>query len=403
MRPLLATLAFLTLLSARAFAGEGETLALCEEPGSEEREAAVILSRWMRSARVEVRKCAPGSLPPRRLAFVPGPDGSVVVRLETATARREREVPWLERSDAALSRLRTKGALARFSVIVEALLAEDRLAAPVTPVVLAPRPPHAQQPSRKPPQKPADPAPAPAPSLPAPPAIEPLPPMPAPVFAIPPPAVAAPPSEPEKPSASPVPEAPAVEPAKPVKRWAFGIDGGAGYHLRSPYVSTGEFGGGLHYGPIRLAVTYQPEAVLALEGDRQIGINVLAFSLGGRFELLEADGFELGVLANALLDYLVAFRKDTGNPYDATDFGVSGGLFAARRLGPAGAELRVEGIVMPTAHVIEIPNGPAKLFNLFGLRVTLSFFWDLWQPGSLAFSGPDQSGPNPTSEGTWWA
>lgn len=178
----------------------------------------------------------------------------------------------------------------------------------------------------------------------------------------------------------PPPPTPAPQPSPEAsKRWAFGIDGGASYRLRSPYLSTWEFGGGLHYGPIALAVTYQPEADWDLEG-RRIGINVLAFALGGRFVLLDLAGFELGASAAARLEWLILYRKDTLVPFNAVDFGVAGGAFAASRLGPTGAELRVEGLVMPTARLIEIPDGPSKRLNLFGLRVTLSLFWDVWRP-----------------------
>ncbi|MGC4119067.1 MAG: hypothetical protein QM765_31770 [Myxococcales bacterium] len=369
MRPLAATLALLALLTAaRAQAVEGETLALCAEPGAEEQEAAVILSRWMRSVRVEVRRCVPGSTPVRRLSFVSGTDGRVLVRLETLTATREREVPWLETPGAALSRMRAKSLLARFSVLLEALVTEDRLAAPVTLV------------AAKPAVRKAAPATATsdAPPLPVrttePTATEPAAaPPPAPVPESPELALAPVPAP-----VSPAPEPPA--PPRPERRWAFGLDGAAAYHLRSPYLSTWDFGGGLHYGPIRFAVTYQPEATWEI-GDREVGTTVVGFSLGGRFALFEEGDFELGVLANLLLDHLIVRRKEEGYGFTRdSDFGVSGGLFGASRLGPAGAELRLEGMAMPTAHVIEIPGAGARRFNAFGLRVSLALFWDVWRP-----------------------
>jgi tetratricopeptide (TPR) repeat protein len=111
--------------SAQPAQDEREVLATCEAQVTEEREAAVILNRWLRTARVEVRDCGAPSLA-RRLAFE-SHGGQVLVRLKGDGPARERTVPWLDRPDQPLTRVHAARSLAKLAVLIDALVTEDRL------------------------------------------------------------------------------------------------------------------------------------------------------------------------------------------------------------------------------------------------------------------------------------
>lgn len=102
-------------------------LPICVASPSTEREAAVDLDRWVATAAVEVR-ATPCRLRGYSGSFVER-GGQVLFVLATPDGGRlERGVPWLRSARAPLSELAAAGRLSEFSVLVEALLAEDRLA-----------------------------------------------------------------------------------------------------------------------------------------------------------------------------------------------------------------------------------------------------------------------------------
>jgi hypothetical protein len=182
--------------------------ALCIEDTQLDPELGRALDRLVATAEVTVR--APGGCKADGARLIGRFSGRepVLFTLHTAQAdhaeKFARAVPWLTRPDAALVRLRAQGRLSAFSVLVDALLAEQRIAAGHDP--RAPQPPAGPAPA------PAGPAPAPAAPAPAP---APAAPAPAPAPAAPAPAPAAPAPAPAPAAPAPAPAAPAPTPAAP--------------------------------------------------------------------------------------------------------------------------------------------------------------------------------------------
>jgi hypothetical protein len=369
-----------------------EAMAVCEGPvASDEQEAAAILSRWMRTARVEVRDCATAP-PSRRLAFE-AREGRILVKLLGGAQVREREIPWLERADLPLARTRAERSLAKLAVLVDALLAEDGLEGG----------PFSQEPKEpEPPPPPVRPAPLPAKkATPKPVAPEPIPAASPPTPRDPLPAPLLPPPEPEKPrepvTVEPPPPAPALLPAAtpPSAPWRWAIEATGSYRFRMPSVNAWEVGGGARWGPVLVGATWQPEATWMLSG-RPVGVRSLGLFAGARFELFEAAGFYLGAIATVRGELLLVRRKDVVNATTESpwDLGLSAGPIVGRRFGPVGLEVRLEALLMPTAREVDIADLTGNLvasgrLNFFGARATLCFFWDFWPPFQRVIdSGP---------------
>ena len=358
--------AFISLHATPANA-DRPSLPLCAETSRDELKAVAELGRWVRSVRVQLSACKDeGALP--RLMFVER-DRTVLLRLDSTAGSREREVPWLDRAEAPLSRLRARGALARLSVLIDALLADELLARPppTADLLRAPSPP--LSPSRVASRaRVATPIAAARPEAPA---ADTSPASPEP------PAASDEPMPPAVPSITAANEDPPVVRAASTPRLPFGLEGFAGWRLRSPGISTFEFGGALRWGVLTLGGSYQPAAEWSLEG-RPVELTGVGALLGVRLVLGQTPALRVGLLAGLLAEYLTLRRKDIADArtYGVWDAGVSAGLFASHALGPLRLEVRVEGLALPTGREVVIPDGPQQPLNRFGARATASLSWE---------------------------
>jgi hypothetical protein len=184
----------------------------------------------------------------------------------------------------------------------------------------------------------------------------------------------------------PTPAALAPAPASP--SWAWAVESSGGFRFRAPSVSSWEVAGGLRYGPLLLAASYQPEARWNLQG-RPVGLSSAGFTAGARFEVFEGRGFYGGVLGGARIEWLRLHRRDltAGQVFHYWDAGVSAGLLGGYRLldpstgsgSSLGVELRAEVVYLPTGRIISVPDGPSGMLNRVGLRATACFYWDFWR------------------------
>ncbi len=406
-------LALIATLLAASPPGDRDAISLCEEsvlsgapgPVSDEREAAAIVSRWMRFARLEIFDCATLG-PARRLAFE-ARGGRVFLRLRSAGPVRERAIPWLDRPDMPLARTRAARALSKLAVLVDALLAEDRVdggpepdrsaegrssSGPLERGPLVAQEMPSSVPVREPPSGgrkrltkepttapviPPEPSSAPAHGEAAEPA--PSPPEPTATWA----------AEKELPEGEAVLQpGPALTPAPlpPAPRnWAWAVEASGSWRFRAPSVGAWEVGGGLHYGPMYFAATYQPEARWSLQG-RPIGLWSVGLAAGARLALFEGHGFHGGALAGARIEWLRLRRRDldAGRVLQYWDAGASAGLLGGYRFfsqpgvygAPLGVELRVEAVYLPTGRIISVPDGPSGMLNRLGFRATACSSWD---------------------------
>jgi hypothetical protein len=328
----------LSLLVASAASAQGRrSVVLCDEPTRDEVEAVAELDAWLRSAQVLLEQCAPESLPSRRLQFIQRAQ-SVVLRLDSDGGGRERDVPWLDKLDAPLARLRAAGTLSKVSVLIEALLAEEALANS------APPPPRTHPPSRAPPPpSPPEPAPPPAP----------------------------PPAEPAAPT--PRVDAPLPPPAPP-KPWSAEAMVGMGLH--SPDVAAFEYGARVRWGIVELGASFTPRTVWSL-GGVPVALATGGAGLGAHRDFLHWGALAGGLQA-AFAGELVSLRRlDVAGAAAAQylEVGLSVGAHGSYRLGAFGLELRLEYVLNATARQIEISGGPRETLDLMGVRASLGLFW----------------------------
>lgn len=353
---------------------EAPSISICSEPTRDEQDAVAELGRWARSARLRVKDCGPNEAPPW-LAFVERA-GEVVLRYRSSLGARERAVPWLDRADSPLSRLRAGGALARVAVLLEALLAEDSLERPTEPVA-TPTFVEGRRGSASPSRgaaagpSPAEPSPRPPPR--PPPVLPPID-----LAAIDPPVEAVPSRAPEL--SAPAEGAPSPEgepPAQPASRLPFAVEGFAGWRVRSPGLSVLEVGGGLRWGLISLAGFYQPPVEWSLDG-RPLELVSGGAALGVHLTLWQMTRWRAGLLGHLVVEYLALRRKDLegAQTHGLWDLGASAGLFGSVGIGPLRVEARLEGLALPTGREVVIPGGPQASLNRFGLRLGAGLSWE---------------------------
>jgi hypothetical protein len=335
-------------LLVAAPAAEPNVLTLCGEPTSDEVESAAELNGWLKSTQVRVEVCG-ASAPERRLSFVER-DAKVWLQLVNGATVQERQVPWLDQSDTPLSRLRAAEALAKLSVLIEALLTEERLepSEDSKPGPHRPRPAaHAQstrleEPKPPPPQQP-----------------EPTPP-PAPIVA-----------------AGVAPESPSVASARPEERpwtWSVGVLGG--WRLHTPDISSLEVGGEARVGFVAAGGFYDPRSVWSL-GGVPVALATAGLDAGVHSDALRSGPWFAGWNAAFILEWIWLRRADIrsvgGSRYEDVGFRV--GIHGGRLFGPLGAEIRIEGLYMPTGRLVKILDGPEAFVNRWGVQVVLSVFW----------------------------
>ncbi len=341
-------------LATSAVAGESEIIPVCEAPSRDELDAAAELNGWLQSTRVRVETCPAEGGPTRKLAFVRR-GSEVVLRLQTGGVAREREVPWLDQTDTPLSRLRANGALAKVSVIIEALLAEERLDASTSQ-----RPVEAKVPPRPRERRPT---PSPVAQATLPPPVE-APPAPVP----PPPApVVAPPTAVTESAPPPLPEA---------RRWPWRIEASAGGRLRSPGILSAEFAASVAWGPVRVGASYDPRVVFSL-GGIPVAIAGVGARGGAGFDVFRGGSWFLGWDAALRVEWLSLRRLDVAGAASAgyADLGIGAGLHGGAQLGPIAAELQLAGLLMPTGRIVEIQDGPRERVGLWGVQMGVGLSW----------------------------
>lgn len=354
-----ATIAIVVLVVAvGAIAEEPETITLCDSSTRDELEAAELLNTWLRSSRVRVDNCA-ASDRGKRLTFLER-GTTVILRLETADTARDRDVPWIDRTDAPLSRLRAAEALTKLSVLVEAMLDEERLNAggssqPGPPVeASAPARLHRrEQPSTA--ESSAKETPAAKPDGEQQSLTEPVPPV----------AAAAPEA------ASSVPPTTHGE-----SGWSLALGAAGGGRVRAPNIVTPELVVSLGWGPFVVAPSWDPRSVFSF-GGTPVAIAGIGLDAGARFELFRTGWWSLGWDAEVHGEWLSLRRLDVNAAAAARygDLGVGAGLWVAVALGSLQIPLRLGGLFLPTGRLVEIPAGPQERVGLWSLQASLGLCW----------------------------
>ena len=285
------------------------------------------------------------------------------------------QIPWIGPSAAPLAEIDALQRLPQFSLLLESLLAEDRLglAAPPPPPAEPPRPPARPPRRRRPPPPPPPVVPAPKPAQ-APPEEEPVPPPPL-LDLRPDPEEEPPPEEATDVHPAPVP-APTPrledfrEPPQP-RGWEW--ESFAAVRGRSPDFLGPEVGFGLSHGPLALRLGVQIPTRWYL-GRAPIGVGSLWLAPGVGHELaLASTTLRLGVALT--VEWALVRRLDLPWAEVHPFWSIGPSLGAELRWpllgGRIGVGVEVGG--MPPAPNLRLPEGgEARLGSAWG-RLTLRF------------------------------
>lgn len=354
-------------------------LEICTDEG----DAAEILQRldgWMSTVRVGLRD--PQRCDERATHYVGrfersgGGTDFVLRNPEGGTLRHQ--IPWLGASATPLSEIDRLQRLPHFSLLLESLLAEDRLglAAPPPP---PPEPPPRPRQRRRPPPPPPPP----------PPPSEPSPPEPVVEESAeeeeeppPPPILDLTPDEEEPPEEEPPPLLP-LEPrpggedfadAPPV-RWKWEGEAFAALRVRSPDFFGPETGFGLAYGPFSARLGLQVPTRWYL-GRNPLGVGAAWVELGLQHDPSFAGGhlrLAVGLAAESV--WVERLDLPWAEPHAYWDAGPWLGVELRRLLfgGKMGLGAEVGG--MPTARTIRLPEGgEAQLGSVWG-RISLRWIF----------------------------
>ncbi|WP_373047583.1 hypothetical protein [Vulgatibacter sp.] len=392
MRPvLLAALGVAALPLAASAAAQ--SLVICAPGG-----AGDGLERWLSTVQVEVVE---GACPASNAGgyvgrFEPRGGGVQFRLLGPDGVALERAVPWLATVEAPLAQLERSGRLNEFSVLVEALLAEHRLAAawaqpPPAPQepVRAPKkkraPPRKKELAKKPQQqvRPAatvqPPAPADAPE-PVPVPVPEVAPTPEPIVVEVAPAAAAvePPAATDPTGVAATAPAPSIDFDAPGQRtWPIRVGAATALRVRSPGIAAPELGLGLALGPLFARGAWQPEVEWSF-ADLPVGVEALGLEAGLQASLASGRLWALQGLAGVAGERLVlAPRYADGDTLVTWDVGPLAG--ARLGFGPyMGVELACAAALqwMPTARETHVgEDGPVATVNALSARLGLEIAW----------------------------
>lgn len=364
----------LLLLGLRAEAAVARsTLQIC----TDEPEAASILRRldgWMSTARIVPRTmadCGKGEGYVGRFEIV-GTTTAFVLQNPGGGLLRQR-LPWLEPSPTPLAEIDRLQRLTQFSLVLESLLAEDRLGLAAPPPAEKPPPP-APPPTRPPAPKTSPPRVARADPPRAleeektPEEEEEVPdegadeasPRAEEVVVEGPYLDLRPDEEPdEEEDLPPPPRQPGIDELFPVLQstWVWEAEVFGALRLRTPDFFGPEAGLGLGYGPLALRLGFQIPTRWDLEG-RPLGVSSLWAGLGLR-HLSRIEATEIGLSLGLTAEWLRIERLDLpwAEAHTYADAGLSLGAELRFRLlgGTMGAGAEVGG--MPTARTIRLPEG----------------------------------------------
>jgi hypothetical protein len=418
--PRLFCLVLLVAIPAKGLARERDRLVFCV-PRAPDPHVGAALADLVKTAQVVVGSDADCAAmePSGFSARFEARTGQVVLLLSPARGPvLVRAVPWAAHPESALQSIADTGHLRQLAVLVEGLLAEYRareaLAAAARPAVPdapagqpPPAPTEAAEPSLLPIPSPATTsdqlaAPPPARDLPREVALQPedATPAPTPPAAAQPPAAITPPNQtpvaitpptqtppvavaPPTPPAAPAPQPSRSETPPPTASpssasWGpFSVTASAAWKWRSPSLATWQVGGRLAWRRFFLSGAYSLPASWSLE-DRPIEVRGLTFTAGWRPSVWEYKKADLSVIAAVALDRLELRRTDESDATSHAQFDV--GPFAGLELtyvaeGWLHLSIGLEGAWYPTAHLVQIPNGPSQRFNIFCLGATLRVGW----------------------------
>lgn len=361
------------------------TLEIC----TDEAEAAEILQRldgWMSTARISRRPLAAcddgsGAYLGR---FVPTRTGTAFLLQNPEGGTLRQTLPWLGRVSAPLAEIDRLQRLPQFSILLESLLAEDRLGLAAPPPAEKPPPP---PPKKKPPKKRARPKPPPAvkPEPEAPPEAkeepEPEIPVEGPRSEEPAPFLDLRPEEEPEPEPPPLPPPPPPPlPGRedfgvplPRRTWSWSGEAFGSLRFRSPDFFGPEAGLGASYGPFGFQLGLQIPTRWEIQG-RPLGV----IGLWASFQLRHTarfTGTEFGLAAGITVESMWVERLDLpwAEAHGYWDAGPSIGAELRQRLlgGTMGVGVEVGG--MPTARTIRLPDGgTATLGGVWG-RIALRF------------------------------
>lgn len=371
----------LALFVATAFADADAQsrgrLEICTDEGG----ATEILQRldgWMSTVRVGLRdpKRCDERAPHYVGRFERSASSTVFVLRNPEGGTLRHQIPWLGASSAPLAEIDRLQRLPQFSLLLESLLAEDRLglAAPPPP---PPKPPPSRPSSRRrppPPPPPVEPTPEPvAPED----EKEEEPPLPPPILDLRP-------DEEEPPEEAPpaVPALPLEPPSggedfadAPAPRWKWEGEAFAALRVRSPDFLGPEAGFGLAYGPLAARLGMQVPTRWYL-GRIPVGVGALWLALGLHHDPSFADGhlrLMLGLTAESV--WVERLDLPWAERHVYWDAGPSLGVELRGRLlgGKMGLGAEVGG--MPTARTIRLPEGGEALLGSGWGRISLRWIF----------------------------
>lgn len=378
----------LLLLLAPPGSAEAQAVRSPLEICTDEAGAGEILRRldgWMSTARISHRAlgvCEEGNSYVGRFL---GVRGQTVFVLRNPTGGHLRQsLPWLKETPTPLAEIDRQQRLPQFSLLLESLLAEDRLGLALPPPPVPPQPPVARPPEETPAR--TKPPPRREPPRPPPP-VE--PPEEEVVDAAEPeeeeeelPILDLRPDEDEEEEEPPWEEVPLSrqlgidELLVPVPEpWRWEAEAFGAVRARAPNFLAPEAGLGLGHGPFAFRLGFQIPTRWYLE-DRPLGVTALWGALGLR-QYGRLGASEIGLALNLTTEWLWVERLDMpeARTHAYADLGLS--LVGELRFPLFGGKMGVGAEIggMPTARTIRLPEGGSTVLG--GVWGRLSIRWGL--------------------------
>lgn len=353
---------------------------LCVEDPSRDRRAGALLQRSLGATELHLARRSKKS---SRCDGWFEQRGSGVVFVLQGRTRLSRTVPWLGKARFALSRLAARQRLSSFSVLLLALMAEQRLG------------PLKSKSNRRLRRRAGAPTPAPAPTSAPTPAEQPEP-------------ASQPTTEPAL-ASSPVPESQPVEDARRARRprplsktkktktstgptiqkpgWLrrelvdqLGISLQVGSALRAGEMLTPLWvGAGLRFRAVVVEAGYQAPADWSLEG-RDIRVQAVSLSAGWAPRLWTRGWFglegQLSMVGERVFLRRVGLERTEAQDHEFWDLGARVGVGAEIQLSRGfSTGVVVQGVFFPTSHEVRIPLGPGARLNVVSVRLGLRVAW----------------------------